>query len=213
MIVTAVTAVGLMVVVPQHLWLWGLVPFTYLGNSLAPLPYDGYIIALAQDYQLWLVVVIATAATLLIEAWNMELLAAVMARKGTRGFRAHPATQWAVRWFAKAPFWSMVASNCLPVVPHYPMRILATLARYPLWRYQLTVLIGRSLRYAWLGVLGIGFKVPVVWVVVGSFVLLALALRSARRMNRAEPSDVLAAAAESLGAGDADGTPTPARSS
>jgi membrane protein YqaA with SNARE-associated domain len=131
---------------PEWSRLLYLVPYTFLGNSLAPLPYDGAVVYLGSRFSLPLIVSAAVAATLIIEMWNIEVLTRVLARDGTSGFRNHRITQWMLRWYRKAPFWSLVATCVLPVVPHYPMRFLAVLAGYPLWQYQLSVTLGRGIR-------------------------------------------------------------------
>jgi membrane protein YqaA with SNARE-associated domain len=161
-----------------------LVPYTFLGNSLAPLPYDGAVVYLGGRYALPLIVVVAVAATLLIELWNMELLTRVLVRDGTRGFRNHRITQTTLRWYRKAPFWSLVATCVLPVVPHYPMRFLAVLAGYPLWKYQLSVILGRGTRYAVLASVGMILPIPTSWIIIASVIALFVTVRSARRMNR-----------------------------
>jgi len=161
-----------------------LVPYTFLGNSLAPLPYDGAVLYLGGRYSVALIVVVAVLATLVIEAWNMELLGRLLAREGTRGFRNHRITQLSLRWYRKAPFWSLVATCILPIIPHYPMRFLAVLAGYPLWKYQLSVVLGRGARYV--GLAGVGFALPIpgIWITLASLVLLAFGVRGARQMNR-----------------------------
>jgi len=161
-----------------------LVPYTFLGNSLAPLPYDGAVLYLGGRYSVALIVVVAVLATLVIEAWNMELLGRLLAREGTRGFRNHRITQLSLRWYRKAPFWSLVATCILPIIPHYPMRFLAVLAGYPLWKYQLSVVLGRGDRYV--GLAGVGFALPIpgIWITLASLVLLAFGVRGARQMNR-----------------------------
>jgi membrane protein YqaA with SNARE-associated domain len=163
-----------------------LVPYTFLGNSLAPLPYDGAVVYLGSRFPLPLIVSVALAATLIIEMWNIEVLTRVLARDGTRGFRNHRITQWTLRWYRKAPFWSLVATCVLPIVPHYPMRFLAVLAGYPLRKYQLSVMLGRGTRYAVLAGIGLVLPIPGPWIVVASLVALAFGVRSARRMNRVE---------------------------
>jgi membrane protein YqaA with SNARE-associated domain len=167
------------------------VPYTFLGNSLAPLPYDGAVVYLGAHYPVWLIVVVAIAATLVIEAWNMEVLARILARDATRPFRNHRITQWSLKWYRKAPFCSLVATCVLPLVPHYPMRFLAVLAGYPLWKYQLSVILGRGARYAGLAGVGVALPIPGPWILAASLVVLALGLRSARRMNRAGPDRVM----------------------
>lgn len=175
---------------PEWSRLLYLIPYTFLGNSLAPLPYDGALIYLGGRYSLWLIVLVAVAATLVIEAWNMELLARILAREGTRAFRNHRVTQWSLRWYRKAPFWSLVATCVLPIVPHYPMRFLAVLAGYPLWKYQITVVLGRGARYVALAGVGVALPIPGEWIVLASLIALAFGIRGARKMNRA-PEPVL----------------------
>jgi membrane protein YqaA with SNARE-associated domain len=169
---------------PEWSRLLYLVPYTFLGNSLAPLPYDGAVVYLGSRFSLPLIVSVAVAATLIIEMWNIEVLTRVLARDGTRGFRNHRITQWTLRWYRKAPFWSLVATCVLPIVPHYPMRFLAVLAGYPLWKYQLSVTLGRGIRYAVLAGIGLVLPIPGPWIVLASLVILAFGVRSARRMNR-----------------------------
>ena len=163
-----------------------LVPYTFLGNSLAPLPYDGAVVYLGSRFSLPLIVSVAVAATLIIEMWNIEVLTRVLARDGTRGFRNHRFTQWTLHWYRKAPFWSLVATCVLPIVPHYPMRFLAVLAGYPLWKYQLSVTLGRGVRYAVLAGIGLVLPIPGPWIVVASLVVLAFGIRSARSMNQGD---------------------------
>lgn len=175
---------------PTHRDFWLFIPFTFLGNSLAPLPYDGAVIYLGAHYPVWLVVSVGVAATVVIEAWNMELLARSLRGEKTQTFRNHRLTRWSVRLFGRAPFWSLVATGCLPIIPHYPMRILATLGRYPLGRYQLSVVLGRGLRYTWLGALGWAVPIPAIWIVLASLVLMLVAIRGAQKMNREGADEV-----------------------
>jgi membrane protein YqaA with SNARE-associated domain len=172
------------------------VPFTFLGNSLAPLPYDGAVVYLGARYPLWLIVPIGVAATLLIEAWNIELLTRMLAREGTRAFRNHRVTQFSLRWYRKAPFWSLVLTCVLPIVPHYPMRFLAVLAAYPLWKYQISVILGRGTRYSALVLIGTVLPIPGPWIVLASVVILAVGVRGARRMNRSQAEPAVGRSAE-----------------
>jgi membrane protein YqaA with SNARE-associated domain len=176
-----------------------IIPYTFLGNSLAPLPYDGALVYLGGRYALPLIVLTAVAATMIIEVWNMELLARVLARDGTRRFRDHRITQWTLHWYKKAPFWSLVATCVLPIVPHYPMRFLVVLAGYSQWKYQLSVLLGRGTRYAVLGSIGVVLPIPGTWLLGASLVALAFGVRSARRMNRLPASGAAPAPEPALG--------------
>ena len=196
MLVISLGALALAEGLPQWSNLCYFVPFTFLGNSLAPLPYDGAVVYLGARHSLWLIVSLAVAATLLVEAWNMELLSRLLAREGT--FRNHRVTQWSLRWYRKAPFWSLVLTCVLPLVPHYPMRFLAVLAGYPLWKYQVSVILGRGTRYVGLVLVGATMPIPGSWIVVVSLIILAFGIRGARRMNRPEPTLPMTAPAEAL---------------
>jgi hypothetical protein len=70
------------------------------------------------------------------------------------------------------------------MIPHYPMRFLAVLAGYPLWKYQISVILGRGARYALLAGLGVAMPIPGHWIVLASLVVLALGVRGARQMNQ-----------------------------
>jgi hypothetical protein len=70
------------------------------------------------------------------------------------------------------------------------MRFLAVLAGYPLWKYQLSVVLGRGSRYVLLGGLGVALPIPGRWIALASLVLLAVGIREARRMNRRAPERV-----------------------
>jgi membrane protein YqaA with SNARE-associated domain len=161
-----------------------LIPYTFLGNSLAPLPYDGALVYLGGQYPLVVIVAVAVVATVIVEAWNMELLARILAREGTRGFRNHQLTQTSLRWYRKAPFLTLVATCVLPIVPHYPMRLLAVLAGYSLWKYQLSVVLGRGARYLALAGVGVAMPIPGHWILLASLIALAFGVRGAKRMNR-----------------------------
>lgn len=165
-----------------------LIPYTFLGNSLAPLPYDGALVYLGGQYPLAVIVTVAVLATVIIEAWNMELLARILAREGTRGFRNHQLTQTSLRWYRKAPFLTLVATCVLPIVPHYPMRFLAVLAGYSLWKYQLSVVLGRGARYLALAGVGVAMPIPGHWILLASLIALAFGVRGAKRMNRSPQS-------------------------
>ena len=139
---------------------WGLVPFSMLGNSLAMVPYDWYLPAFVQVHDVALGVALATAGTVVIEFWNMDVLARLLAREGTAGFRGHAVTTRLLGWYRKAPWWTLVIAGMAPIVPFYPCRFLATLAHYPIWRYQAAVVLGRSIRYAALAGLGLALPIP-----------------------------------------------------
>jgi membrane protein YqaA with SNARE-associated domain len=185
LVLSAIALIGARAM-PGHSRIWYFLPYSFLGNSLVPLPYDPAVVYLGPLYPLWLIIAVGVVGTVIIEFWNMELLARILSREGTRRFRGHHVTKWTVEWFAKAPFWTLVFTCVVPIIPHYPMRVLATLANYPIWKYQLSVILGRGGRYAWLAVLGFALKVPPMLLLGASLVFLGAMLWKLRQMN-AEP--------------------------
>jgi membrane protein YqaA with SNARE-associated domain len=169
---------------PSHSRLWLFLPFSFAGNSLAPPPGHTAVVYLGPLYPVWLIVLVGTIGTVIIEYWNMELLARLLSREGTRGFRGHRITGWALYWYRKAPFWTLVSTCVLPIIPHYPMRFVAVLDNYPMWKYQGSVILGRGARYALLAHLGIALKVPPVILFSLGLVFLAVMILKMRQMNR-----------------------------
>lgn len=166
-------------------YLWGLVPFTFVGNSLALVPYDWYLPGFVQYHNPWVGVTLATAATVLIEFWNMDVLARILARDGTRAFRGHHVTTRLLGWYRRAPWWTLAVAGFAPIVPFYPCRLLATLAQYPMGRYQSAVVVGRFIRYLALAELGMLLPIPpstyfLIGVLVLSFFLFKLWQQRAR---------------------------------
>jgi membrane protein YqaA with SNARE-associated domain len=193
MIVLTLAAVAGARAMPAHARLWFFLPYSFAGNSLVPLPYDPAVVYLGSLYPLWLVVLIGVVGTVIIEFWNMELLARILSREGTKRFRGHHITRWTLDWYRRAPFLTLVFTCVVPIVPHYPMRVLATLANYPLWKYLLSVTIGRGARYMWLALLGVTLKVPPVLLLIASLAFLAVMLWKLRRMNRTASGEPLGA--------------------
>lgn len=183
--VTIICAIGAFLM-PHHARMWWFLPYSIAGNSLVPLPYDPAVVYLGPLYPLWLIVLVGIIGTVIIEFWNMELLARILSREGTHRFRGHHVTRWLLDLYHKAPFITLVLTCVLPVVPHYPMRVLATLANYPIWKYMVSVIIGRGMRYTWLALLGITIKVPPMLLLVLSLLFLGVMLWKLREMN-AEP--------------------------
>lgn len=184
MLVLSVLSLAAALSDPARKWLWFYLPYSFVGNSLAPLPFDGYVIALGEQYAIWVVVLVGVIGTVIVEAWNMELLRRLLARDSAAGFRNHALTRWALKAYGRAPFLTLVGTCVLPIIPHYPMRVLVSLSRYPMWRYQASVVLGRGGRYAWLAFIGLSIPIPGEWIAVASLGLLLLGIRGARRMNK-----------------------------
>jgi hypothetical protein len=65
-----------------------------------------------------------------------------------------------------------------------------------MWKYQLSILLGRGMRYTALAGFGLVVPIPGPWIVAASLVILAIAIRSARRIKQPQP-EALSARPES----------------
>lgn len=164
---------------------WALVPYTMLGNSLAMVPYDWFLPAYVVAHDPVTGVVVAVAANVLVEFWNMDMLARLLQRQGTATFRSHAVTGRLLGWFDRAPWWTLVIAGAAPVIPFYPFRFLATLAHYPMWRYQLAVAVGRGVRYIALAGLGLLLPIPpIAYFAVGLIMLAVFAYNIVQQRRR-----------------------------
>ncbi len=77
-----------------------------------------------------------------------------------------------LEYFYKFPFAILVFAAVSPI-PFYPFKFLSIAGRYPLWKYQLALIVGRTPRYYVLAVLGHVLQIPT-WVLAVTFVALLL---------------------------------------
>ena len=101
----------------------------------------------------WLVAIIGGVTTAWIEYFNYRMLGRVITVNQIKAATEKRPYQIAERWFKKFPFLIIVFTGFTPV-PYAPFRVFAVSSRYPIDRYIIAVLAGRTPRYylwAWLG--------------------------------------------------------------
>jgi membrane protein YqaA with SNARE-associated domain len=97
-----------------------------------------------------------------------------------------------VAFFRKWPFWSLVVIGLTPL-PFYPIKFLAISDRYPLKKYLLALIIGRSPRYYGLAYVGHVLRIPTWSLIALALVLLVVGIienrRNEKNSNGQEHSD------------------------
>ena len=155
--------------------LWILFFYSFPSEFLvAPVPHEPIFFYFGKFYPAWLVAAVAVSSTVLTEALNYSIFQYFSDQKFFDRVRHSGLTKKLVDLFYKAPFVALVIGGLSPV-PFYPLRFLVVLARYPLHRYLLAVLVSRAPRFYVLALLGRAVEVPN-WLLVALFVVLVLAI-------------------------------------
>ncbi len=150
--------------------LWGryekvnglIVLFVYCFPSeflIAPLPHEPVLLYFGKIYSALTVAAVSAVGTVLVEALNYHAFRFVA---DARPLRRVVRSRWiarAVTLFRRWPFLTLVAFGLAPT-PFYPFRFLVVLARYPLWRYLLAILVSRGPRFYLLAWFGSAVRLP-----------------------------------------------------
>lgn len=142
--------------------------FAFFGYSLAShtflhLPFEPYILSVAQDFSPWLVTVVATAGVVCGELLNLELvrrfyrLAALQ-----KNVVQHHLFQWTLQKFQRFPF-LITALFALTPLPNDLVRVIAPAADYARWRYALALACGTLPRCFALAYFGAAWKIPKIY--------------------------------------------------
>ncbi len=162
---------NVLVVLLAAWWLlWGrhghanglLVLFLYCFPSeflIAPLPHEPVLLYFGKVYSAFTVAAVSVAGTVLVEALNYHSFRYVADAPQLRRVVRSRWIARAVGLFQRWPFLTLWAFGLAPV-PFYPFRFLVVLARYPLSRYLLAILLSRGPRFYLIALLGSAVHLP-----------------------------------------------------
>jgi membrane protein YqaA with SNARE-associated domain len=151
---------------------------------LTPIPQEPVIFYGATHWHPLTVALAMTAASCFSAVIDYSLLTPLASR----------AQEWlnSGRWlgrvaarFLTAPFSTLVVVNLLPV-PLSPFKLLSIATRYPLARFELALVLGRTPRYFLLAWVGSSLQLPL-WQII-AIALLLVAARHLRRRTTARVS-------------------------
>ena len=145
---------------PQYLLLVWFSFYTSVSNFFIPwLPLRPMILLFGTLFAPWLIAILGGVATAWVEYFNYQMLGRVLTVNQIRAATEKRPYQVAERWFKKFPFWIIVFTGFTPV-PYAPFRVFAVSSRYPIDRYIVAVLVGRTPRYFLWALLGAAIDLP-----------------------------------------------------
>jgi membrane protein YqaA with SNARE-associated domain len=154
--------------------LWVLSFYSFLSQFLIAItPHEPVFLYFSKFHTPIVVTAISIAGTILIEIVNYSLLRFVFDLNALQKVTHGRFAKKVVALFDKFPFAALLVAGLTPI-PFAPFRFLVVLARYPILKYLLAVLISRSLRFYLLAVFGNMVQVPnsvVLILFIGFFVI------------------------------------------
>ncbi|MCH8205400.1 MAG: VTT domain-containing protein [Chloroflexi bacterium] len=190
----AVAALVVSLAAPHYLLLVWFSFYTSVSNFFIPwLPLRPMILLFGTLFAPWLIAILGGVATAWVEYFNYRMLGRVLTVDRIRAATEKRPYQFAERWFKKFPFWIIVFTGFTPV-PYAPFRVFAVSSKYPIDRYIVAVLVGRTPRYFLWALLGAAIDLPLWGIAVVFVPFLAIpafaAVRTWRSRVRARRVDV-----------------------
>lgn len=125
-------------------------------SPFLPTAYEATLLYYARLYPAWLLALVGTVGATLSEAVNYRVIDWVAALPALSAMQQRRAVRWSVNAFLKAPFWATAFVIFTPL-PDSVVRVLAPLARYPIWKFLGATAVGRLPRF--LLIAGVGWLV------------------------------------------------------
>jgi len=177
---------ALLLLLPRDrlLTLYGLYTIPSLLFAL-PFYHEVILLYCAKFYPAFLVALVGTIGTLVAGFFDYWFLGPMLWHRSVRSqYENRRIFQKALAFFRTSPFWMLVIAAYTPI-PLVPFKLLSITGRYPLWRYQCAMFLGRAPRYYTLAWFGTIFPVPD-WVLVllGTVATAAYGVSYARRRRR-----------------------------
>jgi membrane protein YqaA with SNARE-associated domain len=163
-------------VFPQYSKLFVLFVYSIPGQFVvAILPHEPIIFYFSKYFSPLAVTLVALLGTLFAEYLNYMLVRLFFKIPKLDDLRRHRTFKKASHYFLKLPFVSLVVAAFTPV-PFYPFRIIAPASEYPLQKYLLALIVGRTPRFYILAYFGYSIHIPNKIIVVLFILLLAVSV-------------------------------------
>ena len=156
---------------PQYSRLFFLFLYSIPGQFIiAIIPHEPTIFYYSKDFSPLSVTLAALLGTLFAEYLNYMLVSLFLKIPKIDELRKHKTFTKATHYFLKLPFVSLVIAAITPV-PFYPFRIIAPASEYPLKKYLLALIVGRTPRFYILAYFGYAVPLPNE-IIIALFILL-----------------------------------------
>jgi membrane protein YqaA with SNARE-associated domain len=136
--------------------------------AISLFPHEPVLVWYGKTVNLWYLSVAATLGTVLSSYLDYKFFTPVLNLSYSAKYKATNGYKTAHKWFYKFPFISLIIAGFTPV-PFYPFKFMVYSSKYPLWKYQAAVILGRFPRYYLLAWAGLAFHVPN-WMIFAGFV-------------------------------------------
>ena len=159
---------------PQYRQLFVLFLYSIPGQFIvAIMPHEPIILYFSKYFSPLSVTLAALAGTLFAEYFNYMLVILFFKIPKVDDLRQRKAFKTAARYFLRVPFVSLVIASITPI-PFYPFRIIAPASGYPLIKYLLALIIGRTPRFYILAYIGYSIPIPNEIIIVFFIIILAV---------------------------------------
>lgn len=153
---------------------------------ISPFPHEPYLLFISKYFSPLTISLVATLGCCIAGFMDYLLLMPLVNHRSLRPkFEKSNFYQKASSFFKKSPFLFLVGAALSPV-PFYPIKFISIAANYPLWRYQLALIVGRTPRFFLLALLGQALQVPT-WVLVTLLIVL-ITLPFVQKLKRKKES-------------------------
>ncbi|MGD8535244.1 MAG: VTT domain-containing protein [Candidatus Aminicenantes bacterium] len=140
--------------------LWILFFYNFPSQFLiAIVPHEPVFLYFSKFYSPLSVTFVAIVGTSLAEVLNYSVFKYVGDLKPVQNVHTSKMVNKLISLFNKAPFAALLVAGFTPV-PFYPFRFLVVLARYPLLKYILAIVLSRTPRFYLLALFGYTIKIP-----------------------------------------------------
>ncbi len=140
--------------------LWILFFYNFPSQFLiAIVPHEPVFLYFSKFYSPLSVTFVAIVGTSLAEVLNYSVFKYVGDFKPVQSVHTSQMVNKLIILFNKAPFAALLVAGFTPV-PFYPFRFLVVLARYPLLKYILAIVLSRTPRFFLLALFGYTIKIP-----------------------------------------------------
>ncbi len=154
---------------------------------ISPFAHEPALLYTAKFFPAWQITLAATIGCTLAGLFDYWLLLPLLHHKSLRPKLENKRLfQKLMTYFKKSPFWFLVVAGFSPV-PFYPFKFLSVAGGYPLWRYEVALVVGRAPRYYTLAYLGYILQPPT-WVLALLFVFF-LVLPLAQKLFPEKPAE------------------------
>jgi membrane protein YqaA with SNARE-associated domain len=145
---------------PQYSKLFFLFLYSIPGQFIvAVIPHEPIIFYFSKYFSPLSVTLVTLLGTLFAEYLNYMLVKMFFKIPKIDDLRNHRTFKNATHYFLKLPFVSLVIAAITPV-PFYPFRIIAPASEYPLTKYLLALIVGRTPRFYILAYFGYSISLP-----------------------------------------------------